>query len=142
MVISQQLDKFFDEKMKEYPTKRSFLVPMLLYTQDEIGCLTDEAIAHCWRTMWDVVGGEIRQYRPPAVGGLRPAMQQDDRRSVTRRKVLQLRAVHVRRAHRDRSGDTGVPLHGTRRWRVRRECHQQYATTETRAAEHGILLKR
>ena len=46
MVISQQLDKFFDEKMKEYPTKRSFLVPMLLYTQDEIGCLTDEAIAH------------------------------------------------------------------------------------------------
>ncbi len=44
--ISQQLDKFFDEKMKEYPTKRSFLVPMLLYTQDEIGHLTDEAIAH------------------------------------------------------------------------------------------------
>lgn len=46
MVISQQLDKFFDEKMKEYPTKRSFLVPMLLYTQDELGHLTDEAITH------------------------------------------------------------------------------------------------
>ena len=45
-VISQQLDQFFDEKMKEYPTRRSFLVPMLLYTQDELGCLTDEAIAH------------------------------------------------------------------------------------------------
>ena len=44
--ISQQLDNFFDEKMKEYPTKRSFLVPMLLYTQDELGLLTDEAIAH------------------------------------------------------------------------------------------------
>ena len=45
-VISEQLDKFFDAKMKEYPTRRSFLVPMLLYTQDEIGYLTDEAIAH------------------------------------------------------------------------------------------------
>src|SRR3977135_1437883 len=46
MVISDKLDQFFDEKMKEYPTKRSFLVPMLLYTQDELGCLTDEAISH------------------------------------------------------------------------------------------------
>ncbi|HEY6970249.1 MAG TPA: NAD(P)H-dependent oxidoreductase subunit E [Candidatus Angelobacter sp.] len=45
-VISEKLDQFFDAKMKEYPTKRSFLVPMLLYTQDEIGYLTDEAIAH------------------------------------------------------------------------------------------------
>jgi len=45
-VISEQLDKFFDEKMTQYPTKRSFLVPMLLYTQDELGYLTDEAIAH------------------------------------------------------------------------------------------------
>src|SRR6266436_3566233 len=44
--ISEKLDSFFTEKMKEYPTKRSFLVPMLLYTQDELGCLTDEAIAH------------------------------------------------------------------------------------------------
>ncbi len=48
-VISAELDKFFDEKMKEYPTKRSFLVPMLLYTQDELGSLTDEAIAHLAR---------------------------------------------------------------------------------------------
>ena len=46
MIISEKLDKFFDEKMKEYPTKRSFLVPMLLYTQDELGNLSDEAIAH------------------------------------------------------------------------------------------------
>ena len=45
-VISDKLDAFFNEKMKEYPTKRSFLVPMLLYTQDELGCVTDEAIAH------------------------------------------------------------------------------------------------
>jgi NADH-quinone oxidoreductase subunit E len=46
MVISDKLDKFFDEKIKEYPTRRSFLVPMLLYTQDEIGYLTDDAIAY------------------------------------------------------------------------------------------------
>lgn len=46
MVVSEKLDRFFDEKMKEYPTLRSFLVPMLLYTQDEIGYLTDEAIAY------------------------------------------------------------------------------------------------
>jgi NADH-quinone oxidoreductase subunit E len=46
MVISEQLDQFFDAKMKEYPTRRSFLVPMLLYTQDELGYLPDEAIAH------------------------------------------------------------------------------------------------
>ncbi len=45
-VISEQLDQFFTEKMKEYPTRRSFLVPMLLYTQDELGYLTDEAIRY------------------------------------------------------------------------------------------------
>jgi len=48
-VISQKLDQFFDAKMKEYPTKRSFLVPMLLYTQDEIGYLTEEAIGYLAR---------------------------------------------------------------------------------------------
>src|SRR6267154_287971 len=46
MPISEHLDKFFTEKMKEYPTKRGFLVPMLLYTQDELGYLSDEAISH------------------------------------------------------------------------------------------------
>ena len=46
MPISDQLDRFFDDKMKEYPTKRGFLVPMLLYTQDELGYLSDEAISH------------------------------------------------------------------------------------------------
>jgi hypothetical protein len=38
-VVSEQLDRFFTEKMKEYPTRRSFLVPLQLYTQDEIGYL-------------------------------------------------------------------------------------------------------
>ena len=46
MVVSEQLDAFFTEKMKDYPTQRSFLVPMLLYTQDELGYLSDEAIAY------------------------------------------------------------------------------------------------
>ena len=46
MIISQQLDEFFTAKMQEYPTRRSFLVPMLLYTQDEVGYLSDEAIAY------------------------------------------------------------------------------------------------
>ncbi len=46
MVVSNQLDSFFTEKMREYPTQRSFLVPMLLYTQDELGHLSDEAIAY------------------------------------------------------------------------------------------------
>jgi len=45
-VISEKLDKFFDEKMKEYPTKRSFLVPMLLYSQDEVGAINDDVVAH------------------------------------------------------------------------------------------------
>jgi NADH-quinone oxidoreductase subunit E len=46
MVISEKLDAFFTEKMKEYPTKRSFLVPMLLYSQDEVGAITDNVVAH------------------------------------------------------------------------------------------------
>ncbi len=47
--ISEKLDKFFDEKMQQYPTKRGFLVPMLLYSQDEAGYLSDEIIAHLAR---------------------------------------------------------------------------------------------
>ena len=46
MIVSEQLDRFFTEKMKEYPTQRSFLVPMLLYTQDELGYLGEDAVAY------------------------------------------------------------------------------------------------
>jgi NADH-quinone oxidoreductase subunit E len=46
MVVSEKLDRFFTEKMQQYPTTRSFLVPMLLYTQDELGYISDEAIAY------------------------------------------------------------------------------------------------
>ena len=44
--ISEKLDQFFTEKMKDYPTKRGFLVPMLLFIQDEIGYLNNEAITY------------------------------------------------------------------------------------------------
>jgi len=44
--VSAKLNAFFTEKMPQYPTRRSFLVPMLLYTQDELGYLSDEAIAY------------------------------------------------------------------------------------------------
>ena len=58
-IVSEQLDSFFSEKMKEYPTQRSFLVPMLLYTQDELGYLSDEAIAYIARKV-DLSELEIR----------------------------------------------------------------------------------
>lgn len=46
MIVSEKLDQFFTQKMKNYPTRRSYLVPMLLYIQDELGYLSDEAIAY------------------------------------------------------------------------------------------------
>jgi len=46
MIVSDKLDRFFTEKMQQYPTTRSFLVPMLLYTQDELGYISAEAIAY------------------------------------------------------------------------------------------------
>jgi NADH-quinone oxidoreductase subunit E len=44
MKFSDQLEQRFATMVPHYPTKRSVLVPMLLYIQDEIGALTDEAI--------------------------------------------------------------------------------------------------
>ena len=44
MKFSDQLEQRFTTMVNHYPTKRSVLVPMLLYIQDEIGALTDEAI--------------------------------------------------------------------------------------------------
>jgi NADH-quinone oxidoreductase subunit E len=45
MRFSDQFEQRFSEMLTHYPTKRSVLVPTLLYAQDEIGYLTDEAIA-------------------------------------------------------------------------------------------------
>jgi NADH-quinone oxidoreductase subunit E len=44
MKFSDQLEQRFANMVTHYPTKRSVLVPMLLYIQDEIGAITDEAI--------------------------------------------------------------------------------------------------
>jgi NADH-quinone oxidoreductase subunit E len=44
-VFSPKLAARFDALMEKYPAKRSALIPMLLYAQDEIGYLSDAVIA-------------------------------------------------------------------------------------------------
>jgi len=43
--FSDEFEARFAEMVPHYPTKRSALVPTLLYAQDEIGFLSDEVIA-------------------------------------------------------------------------------------------------
>src|SRR6202162_1899061 len=45
MKFSAQFESRFTEMLTHYPTKRSVLVPTLLYAQDEVGFLSDEVIA-------------------------------------------------------------------------------------------------
>jgi NADH-quinone oxidoreductase subunit E len=45
MKFSPEFEQRFAEMVTHYPTKRSALVPTLLYAQDEVGSLTDEVIA-------------------------------------------------------------------------------------------------
>jgi NADH-quinone oxidoreductase subunit E len=45
MKFSQQFESRFSEMLTHYPTKRSVLVPTLLYAQDEVGFLSDEVVA-------------------------------------------------------------------------------------------------
>jgi NADH-quinone oxidoreductase subunit E len=44
MKFSEQFEARFSEMLNHYPTKRSVLVPTLLYAQDETGYLSDEVI--------------------------------------------------------------------------------------------------
>ena len=45
MKFSDQLEKRFAQMQDgRYPTRRAPLVPMLLYAQDEVGCLSEEVI--------------------------------------------------------------------------------------------------
>jgi len=44
MRFSDQFESRFAEMLTHYPTKRSVLVPTLLYAQDEIGYLGEEVI--------------------------------------------------------------------------------------------------
>jgi NADH-quinone oxidoreductase subunit E len=50
-IFSPALAGRFDELVKKYPVKRSALVPMLLYAQDEIGYVSDAAIAEIARRL-------------------------------------------------------------------------------------------
>ena len=45
MRFSDEFEARFAEMVTHYPTKRSALVPTLLYAQDEVGFLSDEVIA-------------------------------------------------------------------------------------------------
>jgi NADH-quinone oxidoreductase subunit E len=45
MRFSDEFETRFAEMLTHYPTRRSALVPSLLYAQDETGSLTDEVIA-------------------------------------------------------------------------------------------------
>jgi NADH-quinone oxidoreductase subunit E len=45
MKFSEEFETRFAEMVTHYPTKRSVLVPTLLYAQDEAGFLSDEVVA-------------------------------------------------------------------------------------------------
>jgi NADH-quinone oxidoreductase subunit F len=51
MQISAQLDAKFSELLGRYPVKRSALIPMMLYGQDEFGYLSDELLAEIARRL-------------------------------------------------------------------------------------------
>ena len=44
-IFSPALAKRFDALVEKYPVKRSALIPMLLYAQDEVGYLSDAVVA-------------------------------------------------------------------------------------------------
>lgn len=43
-MLSEALQRKFDQVIARYPMKRSAIVPLLLFAQDEIGFISDEAI--------------------------------------------------------------------------------------------------
>jgi NADH-quinone oxidoreductase subunit E len=59
MKFSEEFETRFAEMLTHYPTKRSTLVPTLLYAQDEVGALTDEVIAELARRL-DLTELEVR----------------------------------------------------------------------------------
>ncbi len=64
MRFSEEFETRFAEMLTHYPTKRSALVPTLLYAQDEVGNLSDEAIAELARRM-DLTELEVRNVIRP-----------------------------------------------------------------------------
>jgi NADH-quinone oxidoreductase subunit E len=59
MRFSDQFEQRFTDMLMHYPTKRSVLVPTLLYAQDEAGFLSDEVIAEIAGRL-DLSGLEVR----------------------------------------------------------------------------------
>src|SRR5215472_11793563 len=51
MKFSDEFEQRFPEMVTHYPTKRSVLVPTLLYAQDEAGFLSDEVIQEIARRL-------------------------------------------------------------------------------------------
>src|SRR5258707_2467679 len=51
MKFSDEFEARFAEMVPHYPTKRSVLVPTLLYAQDEVGFLSDEVISEIARRL-------------------------------------------------------------------------------------------
>jgi NADH-quinone oxidoreductase subunit E len=45
MQFSPELEQRFEKLVAQYPWKRSALIPLLLYAQDEVGYLSDEVIS-------------------------------------------------------------------------------------------------
>jgi len=58
MRFSDEFEARFAEMVPHYPTKRSALVPTLLYAQDEVGFLSDEVIAELAARL-DQAAGQI-----------------------------------------------------------------------------------
>src|SRR5690349_5679435 len=51
MELSPKLSAKFEKLQTSYPQKRSALIPMLMYAQDEFGCISDEMIAEIARRL-------------------------------------------------------------------------------------------
>ena len=59
MRFSSEFETRFAAMLTHYPTKRSALVPTLLYAQDEVGFLSDEVIAELAQRL-DLTDLEVR----------------------------------------------------------------------------------
>jgi NADH-quinone oxidoreductase subunit E len=59
MRFSEEFETRFAEMVTHYPTRRSVLVPTLLYAQDEVGFLSDEVVAEIAQRL-DLTELEVR----------------------------------------------------------------------------------
>ena len=59
MQYSSELEQRFQKLATQYPWKRSALIPMLLYAQDEVGYLSDDVISDIARRL-DLTELEVR----------------------------------------------------------------------------------